>query len=133
MTDFSHAESYKKLFMLTNACCSHVSFYFLPLSVLVRMHPDSQAPEAFTSPVLSHRLSNGHSSGHGNGDRPGASNGGGVLTPCNSTTSSRAARSVSSLFKKQMGFFNAFFNVHVLGNYIHMQPEWILIAILLAH
>uniref|UniRef100_A0A3P9BJ44 PH domain-containing protein n=1 Tax=Maylandia zebra TaxID=106582 RepID=A0A3P9BJ44_9CICH len=59
--------------------------------VLVRMHPDSQAPEAFTSPVLSHRLSNGHSSGHGNGDRPGASNGGGVLTPCNSTTSSRAA------------------------------------------
>lgn len=63
--------------------------------VLVRMHPDSQAPEAFTSPVLSHRLSNGHSSGHGNGHgngpRPGASNGGGVLTPCNSTTSSRAA------------------------------------------
>ncbi|KAL3980363.1 lysophospholipase III [Sarotherodon galilaeus] len=71
--------------------------------VLVRMHPDSQTPEAFTSPVLSHRLSNGHGSGHGsghgnghgsghgNGHRPGTSNGGGVLTPCNSTTSSRAA------------------------------------------
>ncbi|XP_063736516.1 pleckstrin homology-like domain family B member 3 isoform X2 [Eleginops maclovinus] len=60
-----------------------------PLSVqgLVRMLPDSQSPGAFTSPVHSHRLSNGHSSGH----RPGSSNGGGFLTPCNSTTSSRAA------------------------------------------
>ncbi|XP_059195975.1 pleckstrin homology-like domain family B member 3 isoform X2 [Centropristis striata] len=62
-----------------------------PLSAqgLVRMLPDSQSPEAFTSPLVSHRLSNGHSIGH----RPGTSNGGGggFLTPCNSTTSSRAA------------------------------------------
>ncbi|XP_070823379.1 pleckstrin homology-like domain family B member 3 isoform X1 [Chaetodon trifascialis] len=56
-----------------------------PLSAhaLVRTLPDSQSPEAFTSPILSHRLSNGH--------RPGTSNGGGLLTPCNSATSSRAA------------------------------------------
>ncbi|XP_056236829.1 pleckstrin homology-like domain family B member 3 [Seriola aureovittata] len=60
-----------------------------PLSAqgLVRTLPDSQTPEAFTSPPPSHRLSNGHSSGH----RPGTSNGGGLFTPCNSTTSSRAA------------------------------------------
>lgn len=60
-----------------------------PLSAqgLVRTVPDSQTPEAFTSPLPSHRLSNGHSSGH----RPGTSNGGGLLTPCNSATSSRAA------------------------------------------
>ncbi|KAG7216821.1 hypothetical protein INR49_001475, partial [Caranx melampygus] len=60
-----------------------------PLSAqgLVRTLPDSQTPEAFTSPLLSHRLSNGHNGGH----RPGTSNGGGLLTPCNSTTSSRAA------------------------------------------
>ncbi|XP_054477735.1 pleckstrin homology-like domain family B member 3 isoform X2 [Anoplopoma fimbria] len=54
---------------------------------LVRTLPDSQTPEAFTSPPPSHRLSNGHSSSH----RHGNSNGGGFLTPCNSTTSSRAA------------------------------------------
>ncbi|XP_008300229.1 pleckstrin homology-like domain family B member 3 isoform X2 [Stegastes partitus] len=60
-----------------------------PLSAqgLVRMLPDSQTPEAYTSPLTSHRLSNGHSNGH----RPGTSNGGGLLTPCNSATSSRAA------------------------------------------
>lgn len=60
-----------------------------PLSVqgLVRTLPDSQTPTAFTSPIPSHRLSNGHSSGH----RPGTSNGSGLHTPCNSTTSSRAA------------------------------------------
>ncbi|XP_037642106.1 pleckstrin homology-like domain family B member 3 [Sebastes umbrosus] len=54
---------------------------------LVRMLPDSQTPEAFTSPLSSHRLSNGHSGGH----RHGTNNGGGFLTPCNSATSSRAA------------------------------------------
>ncbi|XP_039974745.1 pleckstrin homology-like domain family B member 3 [Xiphias gladius] len=54
---------------------------------LVRMLPDSQAPEAFTSPLPSHRLSNGHGGGH----RPGTSNGGGHLSPCDSATSSRAA------------------------------------------
>ncbi|XP_041797529.1 pleckstrin homology-like domain family B member 3 isoform X1 [Chelmon rostratus] len=56
-----------------------------PLSAhgLVRTLPDRPTPEAFTSPLLSHRLSNGH--------RPGTSNGGGLHTPCNSTTSSRAA------------------------------------------
>ncbi|XP_053182669.1 pleckstrin homology-like domain family B member 3 isoform X2 [Scomber japonicus] len=60
-----------------------------PLSAqgLVRTVPDSQTPEAFTSPLPSHRLSNGHSSRH----RPGTSNSGGLLTPCNSATSSRAA------------------------------------------
>lgn len=60
-----------------------------PLSAqgLVRMLPGVQSPEAFTSPLASHRLSNGHSNGH----RPGTSNGTGLLTPCNSTTSSRAA------------------------------------------
>ncbi|XP_074539582.1 uncharacterized protein phldb3 isoform X2 [Halichoeres trimaculatus] len=58
-----------------------------PLSAqgLVRKLPDS--PEALTSLLPSHRLSNGHSSVH----RPGTSNGGGLITPCNSTTSSRAA------------------------------------------
>ncbi|XP_071376439.1 pleckstrin homology-like domain family B member 3 isoform X2 [Centroberyx affinis] len=62
-----------------------------PLSAqgLVRTDPDSQSPEAFASPLASHRLSNGHSNGH----RPGHSNGngGGLLTPCNSANSSRAA------------------------------------------
>ncbi|XP_035492203.2 pleckstrin homology-like domain family B member 3 [Scophthalmus maximus] len=52
--------------------------------VLVRTLPDSQSPEAFASPPSSHRLSNGHG-------RPGTSNGGALLTPCNSTASSRAA------------------------------------------
>ncbi|XP_069559852.1 pleckstrin homology-like domain family B member 3 isoform X1 [Brachyistius frenatus] len=56
-----------------------------PLSAqgLVRTLPDSQTPEAFTSPLSPQRLRNGH--------RPGTSNGGGLLTPCSSTTSSRAA------------------------------------------
>ncbi|KAK9514181.1 hypothetical protein VZT92_027667 [Zoarces viviparus] len=60
-----------------------------PLSAqgLVRTLSDSRKPEAFTSPLASHRLSNGHSSDH----RHGNSNGGGFLTPCNSATSSRAA------------------------------------------
>ncbi|XP_049439908.1 pleckstrin homology-like domain family B member 3 [Epinephelus fuscoguttatus] len=60
-----------------------------PLSAqgLVRTLPDSLSPEPFTSPHPSHRLSNGHSSVH----RPGTSNGGGFLAPCNSATSSRAA------------------------------------------
>ncbi|MED6251610.1 hypothetical protein ATANTOWER_000382 [Ataeniobius toweri] len=55
-----------------------------PLSVqgLVRTLPDSQTTEAYTSPISSHRLSNGH--------RPGSSNGGGLLTPCNSEANSRA-------------------------------------------
>ncbi|XP_068616495.1 pleckstrin homology-like domain family B member 3 [Brachionichthys hirsutus] len=59
-----------------------------PLSAqgLVRMLPDSQTPEAFAAHLPSHRLSNGHSGVH----RPGSSSGG-LLTPCNSTTSSRAA------------------------------------------
>ncbi|KAA8591821.1 hypothetical protein FQN60_017195 [Etheostoma spectabile] len=51
--------------------------------MLVRTLPDSQSPEAFTSPLPSHRLSNGH--------RNGTSNGGGLLSPCSSATSSRAA------------------------------------------
>lgn len=60
-----------------------------PLSVqpIVRAKPDSQIPEVYISPISSHRLSNGHSHGH----RHGTGNGGGLLTPCNSTTSSRAA------------------------------------------
>ncbi|KAM8735397.1 uncharacterized protein phldb3 [Acanthopagrus schlegelii] len=68
---------------------SHRKLSDRPLSAqgLVRTLPDSQSPGAFTSPLPSHRLSNGHSSGH----RPGTSNGSGLLTPCNSTTSSRAA------------------------------------------
>ncbi|XP_037532724.1 pleckstrin homology-like domain family B member 3 [Nematolebias whitei] len=60
-----------------------------PLSVqgLVRSLPDSQIPEVYVSPVSSHRLGNGHS----NGLRPVSANGGTLLTPCNSATSSRAA------------------------------------------
>ncbi|KAM7421344.1 hypothetical protein PAMA_015477 [Pampus argenteus] len=56
-----------------------------PLSAqgLVRTVPDNQSPEAFTSPLVSHRLSNGH--------KPGTGNSGGLLTPCSSATSSRAA------------------------------------------
>ncbi|XP_047454728.1 pleckstrin homology-like domain family B member 3 isoform X2 [Mugil cephalus] len=53
----------------------------------VRTLPDNKSPQAFTSPLVSHRLSNGDSGAH----RPGTSNGGGFLTPCNSATSSRAA------------------------------------------
>lgn len=68
---------------------SCVFLYLLLFSVLVRTLPDSQSPEAFTSPLPSHRLSNGH--------RNGTSNGGGLLTPCNSATSSRAARSATPL------------------------------------
>ncbi|KAM7383085.1 hypothetical protein PAMP_002767 [Pampus punctatissimus] len=65
-----------------------------PLSAqgLVRTVPDNQSPEAFTSPLVSNRLSNGHSSGH----KPGSSNSGGLLTPCSSATSSRAASSYKS-------------------------------------
>lgn len=64
-----------------------------PLSAqgFVRMLPDGQVPEGFTSPLTSHRLSNGHSNGHSSAHRPGTSNGAGLLTPCNSATSSRAA------------------------------------------
>ncbi|XP_031646679.1 pleckstrin homology-like domain family B member 3 [Oncorhynchus kisutch] len=58
---------------------------------LVRMVPDSPSPERFTSPLPSHRHSNGHSNGHINGHRPGPSNGSDLLTPCNSASSSRAA------------------------------------------
>ncbi|KAM3615149.1 uncharacterized protein V6R79_024112 [Siganus canaliculatus] len=67
---------------------SHRKLNDRPLSAhgLVRTLPDNQTPEAFTSPPLSHRLSNGHSSVH----RSVSSNGG-LLTPCNSATSSRAA------------------------------------------
>uniref|UniRef100_A0AAZ3RHS7 PH domain-containing protein n=1 Tax=Oncorhynchus tshawytscha TaxID=74940 RepID=A0AAZ3RHS7_ONCTS len=54
---------------------------------LVRMVPDSPSPERFTSPLPSHRHSNGHINGH----RPGPSNGSDLLTPCNSASSSRAA------------------------------------------
>ncbi|KAM9722892.1 uncharacterized protein phldb3 isoform 2-T2 [Menidia menidia] len=57
----------------------------MSLQGLVRMLPDSQAAEAYTSPITSHRFSNGHGDVH----RPGTSNG--ILTPCNSVTSSRAA------------------------------------------
>lgn len=55
-----------------------------PLSVqgLVRTLPECHSTEAYASPISSHRLSNGH--------RPGTSNGGGLLTPCNSEASSRA-------------------------------------------
>ncbi|XP_028325663.1 pleckstrin homology-like domain family B member 3 isoform X2 [Gouania willdenowi] len=56
--------------------------------VLVRMVPDSQSPEALSSRLSSHRLSNGHTVGH----KPVTTNGhGGFLPPNNSTTSSRAA------------------------------------------
>ncbi|KAL0984791.1 hypothetical protein UPYG_G00146950 [Umbra pygmaea] len=48
---------------------------------LVRMVPDSQNPEDFPSPLPSHRHSNGHRPGHNNG----------LLTPCNSSSNSRAA------------------------------------------
>ncbi|XP_011483992.1 pleckstrin homology-like domain family B member 3 isoform X3 [Oryzias latipes] len=60
-----------------------------PLSVqgLLRMPPDSQTSEAQASPHVSHRLTNGHANGH----KPVSGNGGGLLTPCNSATSSRAA------------------------------------------
>ncbi|KAM4567475.1 pleckstrin homology-like domain family B member 2 isoform 1-T1 [Fundulus diaphanus] len=56
-----------------------------PLSVqgLVRTLPNNQTTEAYASPISSHRLSNGH--------RNGSSNGGTLLTPCNSEASSRAA------------------------------------------
>nr|XP_020445908.1 pleckstrin homology-like domain family B member 3 isoform X2 [Monopterus albus] len=54
---------------------------------LVCMLPDSQNPEAFTSPLPFQRLSNGYSSWH----KPGTSNGGGLLTRSNSAASSHTA------------------------------------------
>ncbi|XP_037310763.2 pleckstrin homology-like domain family B member 3 [Pungitius pungitius] len=49
-----------------------------------RTLPDTQSPEAFSSPpIATHRLSNGHGVAHRHVN--------GFLTPCNSTTSSRAA------------------------------------------
>nr|XP_046255913.1 pleckstrin homology-like domain family B member 3 isoform X2 [Scatophagus argus] len=68
---------------------SHRKLTDRPLSAhaLVRTLPDSQTPVAFTPPLPPHRLSNGHGVGH----KPGTSNGGGFITPCNSATSSRAA------------------------------------------
>ncbi|XP_055084166.1 pleckstrin homology-like domain family B member 3 isoform X2 [Periophthalmus magnuspinnatus] len=72
-----------------------------PLStqVFVREADGHMIPEAYISPITSHRHSNSvcnghsnsHSSIHGNGHKPGSSNGGSLHTPCNSTTSSRAA------------------------------------------
>ncbi|KAM8869856.1 pleckstrin homology-like domain family B member 3 isoform 1-T2 [Spinachia spinachia] len=51
---------------------------------LARTLPDTQSPEAFSSPpIASRRLSNGHAVAHRHVN--------GFLTPCNSTTSSRAA------------------------------------------
>ncbi|XP_011483991.1 pleckstrin homology-like domain family B member 3 isoform X2 [Oryzias latipes] len=58
-----------------------------PPAGLLRMPPDSQTSEAQASPHVSHRLTNGHANGH----KPVSGNGGGLLTPCNSATSSRAA------------------------------------------
>ncbi|KAG9335441.1 hypothetical protein JZ751_004763 [Albula glossodonta] len=63
-----------------------------PLSAqgLLRMSPDGQPPELLTPPlslsVYQHRNSN-----HGNGHRAEHYNGQGFLSPCNSTSSSRAA------------------------------------------
>ncbi|XP_055019776.1 pleckstrin homology-like domain family B member 3 isoform X2 [Boleophthalmus pectinirostris] len=63
-----------------------------PLSTqgFVRDADSHMIPEAYISPITSHRLSNSICNGHGNGHKPGSSNGGGLHTPCNSTTSSRA-------------------------------------------
>ncbi|KAM8826520.1 uncharacterized protein phldb3 isoform 1-T1 [Synchiropus picturatus] len=60
-----------------------------PLSTqgFVRTLPSSKSPESFTSPLLMHRLSNGHSSGH----RPGSSYAASLPPPSNSTAGSRAA------------------------------------------
>lgn len=68
--------------------------YQFPFLGLVRILPDKQTPEAFTSPPPSHRLTNGH-----NGDHcPNTSNSDSFLTPCHSVLNSRAARSVNSQF-----------------------------------
>lgn len=66
-----------------------------PFLGLVRILPDKQMPEAFTSPRLSHRLTNGHRGDH----RASISNGCSSLTSCNSASSSRAPRSVNSQLK----------------------------------
>ncbi|TWW80127.1 Pleckstrin -like proteiny-like domain family B member 3 [Takifugu flavidus] len=59
-----------------------------PLSAqgLVRILPDKQTQEAFTSPRPSHRLTNGHRGDHG----APISNGSSSFTSCNSASSSRA-------------------------------------------
>lgn len=67
----------------------------LPFLGLVRILPDKQTAEAFTSSLRpSHRLTNGHSGDHGATN----SNGGSFLTPCNSALNTHAARSVDSQF-----------------------------------
>ncbi|XP_068179330.1 pleckstrin homology-like domain family B member 3 isoform X2 [Antennarius striatus] len=86
----SQMDPSKESISLPRRRSSHRKLSDRPLSaqVLVRTVSDSQTPEAFAARLQSHRLSNGHSGMH----RPGSSsNGGGLLTPCNSTTSSRAA------------------------------------------
>ncbi|XP_064159885.1 pleckstrin homology-like domain family B member 3 isoform X2 [Anguilla rostrata] len=62
-----------------------------PLSAqgLVRMSPDGQFPEVLPPPLpLSVHQ---HGSAHSNGHKPGHCNGKGLLSPCDSTNSSRAA------------------------------------------
>lgn len=66
-----------------------------PFLGLVRILPDKQTPEAFTSPRASHRLTNGHRGDHG----APTSNGSSSFTSCNSASSSCAARSVNSRFE----------------------------------
>lgn len=83
-------EASKESVSLPRRRSSHRKLSDRPLSSqgFVRILPESHTQEAYASPLPAHlRLSNGHSSEH----RPGTSNGGGFLTPCNSTTSSRAA------------------------------------------
>lgn len=77
--------------------------YQFPFSGLVRILPDKQTPEGFTSLRPSHRLTNGHSGDHCTTN----SNGGSLLTPCHSVLNSRATRSVDSQFNFKV-------NLHVL-------------------
>lgn len=66
-----------------------------PFLGLVRILPDKQMPEAFTSPHPSHRLTNGHRGDYG----APISNGSSSFTSCNSASSSHAPRSVNSQLK----------------------------------
>lgn len=77
--------------------------YQFPFLGLVRILPDKQTPEGFTSLRASHRLTNGHSGDHCTTN----SNGGSLLTPCNSVLNSRATRSVDTQFNFKV-------NLHVL-------------------
>lgn len=90
--DLHSSLTFADTFLFILLCLLQCQYPFLGL---VRILPDKQTPEAFTSPRISHRLTNGHRGDHG----APISNGSSSFTSCNSASSSRAPRSVNSQLK----------------------------------